>query len=205
MGPYESQPELTFGAIDVHLEIDGQRNDVFRTTSFAIDSNREEALQRAIREWNVSCGLAIVDALRSSDTHAPPAEGSDASAASRPPPLPLGPYTAYPGPTGTRGDVPPGWRANTPEVHAEMLRPVVLALDELIPAEQRPGFHTLKITLHVRNAAAGEGDCRIDSRPSERLCELMRQYHWPPSAEGFLFKQYYVLVPRARETPAFRP
>ena len=35
-------------------------------------------------------------------------------------------------------------------------------IDALIPAAHRAGFHSLKLTAHVRNASAGEAECLVD-------------------------------------------
>jgi hypothetical protein len=79
-------------------------------------------------------------------------------------------------------------------MHRGFLSRIEPAIDELIPPPRRSGFHSLRFMFHVRNGAAGEGECRVDGAPSERLCQLVREFPWPPGQNEYLFRQYYVLA-----------
>ena len=106
----------------------------------------------------------------------------------------MGRFQVFAGPTGIRGDAPASWRRGS-ELHRALLARFEPALEELFPPPTMPGFHTLKLTVHVRNGAAGEGECMVDGRPNARLCQLAREHAWPAGDSDFLFKQYYVLAP----------
>ncbi len=199
VGQVNEEADRAIAAIEVRLDVDAQRNDVFRVASVGIDANRQEAILHAIREWSVAYAIPIVDALRTTEPDVPgsaPVDSPDAGSLHRAPPMPFGPYLAFPGPTGVRGEAPASWRRGTPEMHQALFARFESALDELIPVPRRGGFHTMKITLHVRNGAAGEGECLVDGAPNVRLCDLARTYAWPTGPYEFLFKQYYVFAPR---------
>jgi hypothetical protein len=176
-----SDPDHTTAAVDVTLDLDGVAVDAFRTLAIAIDANREEAVQRAVREWSVAYGMPIADAIRG----ATPEGGL----------LQLGPFTVYPGPTGARGEMPTNWERGTSAMHRSFLDRIAPSLDALIPPNTRARFHSLKFTMHVRNASAGEGECLVDGAPSDALCQIVRTYPWPQGPEEYLFKQFYVLAP----------
>lgn len=185
------EEEVTTAVLDVALDLDGRPEEAFHVTSIAHDRNREEALQHAIREWAVACAMPTATALRI-------ASGAidlpDARAAGS---IRLGPYDVIAGPIGARGEVPTDWDARTVGMHAALLGHIEPSLAQLIPPARAAGFHSLRFTLHVRAGRVDESDCRVDNASSERLCEAVREYPWPRSADetdGYIVKQYYVLT-----------
>lgn len=38
-----------------------------------------------------------------------------------------------------------------------------------------------------------DGECRIDNEVSQNLLNDLKKLDWPPSDEGFLFKQFYLI------------
>jgi hypothetical protein len=185
--------DVTTAALDVAVDLDGRPTEAFHVTAIAHDRDREEALAHAIREWAVGYALPIVHAVRSTHTSL---EAHDAGATFT---LHLGPYNVYPGPIGARGELPVDWDARTAGMHAALLARIEPGLHEILPEQnfQAEPFHALRFTVHVRAGVVGEGDCRVDNVPNERLCELIREYEWPSSpneTDGYIVKQYYVLV-----------
>lgn len=189
------QGDHATAAINVALELDGQPAEAFHVIAIGIDANRAESLQRAVREWGVGYCIPTVEALQAAGVVPGTVQASLPPDAMAPVvTYTLGPYRVFPGPTGVRGDEPEGWNSGSAEMHRAFFRVFEPALRELIPPARARGFHSLKLTLHVRNGAAGEGDCRVDGAPSDRLCQLARAYPWPAGPNEYIFKQYYVLA-----------
>jgi hypothetical protein len=185
--------DAVLAAITVRLNLDRRSIAAFSTTATALDANRQEALDHAVREWSVAYAIPIVAAVHGADPRIEDAAGDEG--------YPLGSYRVYAGPTGVRGEIPEHWVHNSTLVHATMLARIEPVLRELIvPSTTSSPFHSLKLVLHIRNGAAGEGECRVDNEMNERLCQVVREYPWPQESGDYILKQYYVLGPR--QTPA---
>lgn len=192
-----SQPDHLLAVIDVQVDLDGRSQPAFHTASVGRDHDRQEAFHHAVREWLVAVGVPLVDALRTlgdavSSVQEAQVTHGDAGLS---PTLRLGPYRVFPGPTGVRGERQPDQPFGTPAMHQALLRAIEPALDELIPRSQRAEFHSLRFTIHVRNGAVGEADCRTDGVVSPRLCDRIRTVAWPRGEYECLVRQFYVLSP----------
>jgi hypothetical protein len=197
-GQIVDEGDHTVVGIDVTVDLNGRPEEAFHVAAIGMDLNRTEAFAHAVREWLVGAGIPMVDAIRGAAAHgtapAPIADGGTGPTA----PLQLGALPVFAGPTGVRGNPPAGWERGTAEMHRALLTRIEPGLDELIPPARRRGFHSLKVMMHVRNGSGGEGDCRVDGMPNERLCQLVREFPWPAGESEFIFRQYYVLAAPAR-------
>lgn len=197
-GPVMEEKDRVAAFIDVTVDIDGRPMDVFRTTSVGVGTDRAGALERAVREWVMGSAVPIVDAIRAGSLDR---DGGAIATALR-----VGPFWAFPGPTGVQGQAPRSWQAGFDfrDLHRALLGRIEPGLDELIPPAQRTGYHTFKVLFHVRDGVVTHGECHVDGVASQRLCEYARGFTWPPDRGEYLFRQYYVLVRDGRSSRTSR-
>lgn len=152
--------------------------------SVGLGDTRAEALDTAVGEWVQLSGVALVNGLvlkeharRRHELHG---------------------LVFYPGPTGFRGpEVPKLFsdpkRLQSPpslsENHKQLLSLLSPALHEL-----RPGHaHSLSLMLAVAPSGRLEGECRLDGVVTSAILDAAKQFSWPRTKAGYIFKQYYVV------------
>jgi len=99
-----------------------------------------------------------------------------------------GRFIVYPGATGFRGTMPPRW---LPADHERLLA----ALERALPLSTSDTTHGLTLTVMVEPGQVPQGEVRFDGIPAHSLWLPVQGFDWPRAAAGYIFKQFYLLVP----------
>lgn len=187
-----SNNELLMGDTSVRLkvdiEFDGKKDDKwilatnFSTVykagvvtemsigSIGIGLTKQEALNICIEEWLTSFGIPFTNLL--SDTMGFEMAG----------------LKIFPGPMGTRGDLPKNtWLAGDAAMHekiiAQIKKQILNAPGTIVPVD---------IKMMVGQNVI-EGDCKISNNNSLDMLASLKLLTWPASNSEFMFKQVYLI------------
>ena len=139
-----------------------------------IGATREEAAETAVSEWAQLAGVALLDALGVGR------QGEPTFSAGR--------FSIHPGFTGIRGSRDVAWTEDSQRKLLGILNPLIRGL-ESSPSE----FHAISIMLVVEPGGATGGEGRVDGEVSPAALKAAESFPWPPTRNGYMFKQFYVL------------
>lgn len=173
----EEQGNVLAG-IGIAVRVDGAENPALFAGGVGVGDTRAGAIETALQEWAMQTGGPIVQALR--------------GPSSRRAPITVGAWDVHAGPTGIRGEKPEG------ATFDEAWQTSFLAhIDAVVRASfSGPGLHAMTLTIVV-DGVGNRGECRVDGVVSPQLCERARSHAWPVGKDAYMFKQFYVLAPRA--------
>lgn len=158
--------------VAVESAVDGQIG--FTVGSVGVGRDDADAVETAIQEWSQLVGQALIRAVvtreRSTERYA------------------VGGFFAYPGATGFRGATPPSWSGAD---HERLLG----ALRSSLPAAASTLMHALMLTVVVEPGQVPQGEARLNGAISASLWLAAQGFAWPSSRSGYIFKQFYILVP----------
>jgi hypothetical protein len=157
----------------VSSRIDGTPVPAIDSGSLGIDSNTDDAVRTAVFEWSAQFGFAMARAL-AGDAPAGVVSG----------------FTVYAGLPGTKGERPPG--AKLSETQTRLLAHLAPLVEGLSAA--KGAMHAIALTIKVEPTHV-QGECRLDGQVSRQVLDRMVTFDWPRSQTGYVFKQFYVLVP----------
>lgn len=180
----QEEEALGFRSLVLRVQptVDGVRRPELDTPAAANGGEpREALLDRAMHEWAVVYGAAIVDSLlRDPDRPALRGVTPDVTAGRR-----VGSADVYRGWTLLQGGSALG-------VDHDKLLPHLWPVVEPLPE----GVHTIGIRIdHQPNDARWR--CELDGVESEAVCEAARRYAWPVGGPLTRIRQYYVFEPAA--------
>jgi hypothetical protein len=157
--------------VAIESAIDGHPG--FEVGCVGIGQDEDGAVQTAIQEWSQLVGHALLGAVvtREQSTR-----------------FAVGGYLAYAGASGFRGQAPPGWSAAD---HTRLLA----AFQKALPAPIAGVMHAIVMTVVVEPGQMPQGEVRIDREISPSLWLVAQNFDWPASLSGYMFKQFYILVP----------
>jgi hypothetical protein len=157
-------------AMRVELSLDGSARPNATFGAIGIGNDKAEAIAVGLGEWYLGFGRPYFEAL-----------------ANRPPSDTIDGYDVFPGAMGLRGGSPAEWMNGSVEMH----RKVITAALPFISTKGESLVLDLKAAVSAKGAVAPE--CRINGVVSAKLGAAMAALHWPASADGYIFKQAYVL------------
>jgi Family of unknown function (DUF6348) len=170
-----ARDQIAVGAF-VSCRIDGQPMSALASGSVGIDPTRDGAIRTSVSEWAAQYGWTIAMALQGD----------------RPVATVAG-FSAYAGPTGFRGEKPPALGGSA-EMQARLLAQLEPVLKQEF-ASAKGAMHAVTLTMAVQPGGV-QGECRLDGQVFPKILERAAQFDWPRTQAGYMFKQYYVLVPK---------
>jgi hypothetical protein len=79
-------------------------------------------------------------------------------------------------------------------MHARLLAQLEPVLKQEF-ASAKGAMHAVTLTMVVQPGGV-QGECRLDGQVFPKILERAAQFDWPRTQAGYMFKQYYVLVPK---------
>lgn len=152
--------------------LSGRIQKEFTVGSIGIGTSRDDAIETSIDEWVDLFGRSLVLLI----------EGKKRE-------LVIGKYSAFPGATGFRGEVPTlGFFANEKTMHDAILR----SLDKVIVQPEKDHV-LLNLMISVDERGKVSGECRLDGVINDEGINALRNIKWPTGEGPYLFKQVYIL------------
>lgn len=145
------------------------------SAAIGVGQNRSEAIDQAVSGWLGLTGKAVLEGV--------PRRASSTSA------MNMGVFSVYPGAIAVRGPVELRWTAQREKQLLEALAPALGGLDPRVS-------HSAGISMVILGGGALDGQCLIDNRAAEKLCEAAKKFDWVGSPEGYMARQVYLIRPR---------
>lgn len=140
-----------------------------------------EAFRNAVSEWSGLVAQAIVGSCL------------ERTSVIKRDCLRIGHHRICPGGTkfsgATADTIPSGWKW---EQHARLLELINNKLPELLPGDNL--LHSISLTIMISpNGEIKSGSVFIDADEFPKIITVLRDFDWPITSEGYMFKQFYLI------------
>lgn len=143
----------------------------FNIGSIGIGDNKKEAVQVCLEEWFASFALPFTDMIKQDKVIA------------------IAGMEVFAGLLGIRGRMPQHSWLNE---NGPMADKIIGQIQELIKNE-KGNIIPVDIKLVIDANGVSDGECRINNNVSPQLLASLKKLDWPPSNEGFMLKQFYLI------------
>jgi Family of unknown function (DUF6348) len=160
----------SFVAMRIEIAIDGTRRPEFTFGAIGISATQEEAIAVGLGEWYLAFALPFFQAV----------EGKE-------PAFAFADYDVFAGALGLRGGAAVGWMDGSEAMNRKILNVVGTVISG------KPDFVTLDLKVMVPAGGRPNSECRISGVISADIASRLVALDWPRTAEGYMFKQAFVL------------
>ena len=154
----------------IEVAVDGNLRPESTFGAIGISATQEEAIAAGLGEWYLGFALPFLQAV-----------GGKESA------LSIADYDVFVGALSLRGSAAVGWVDGSGAMNRKILDVVGTAMSG------QPDFATLDLKVMVPATGRPKSECRISGVVSAGIASRLVTLDWPRTADGYMFKQAFVL------------
>jgi hypothetical protein len=156
-------------AMRIEVVIDGVQRPEANFGAIGIADTKQEAVIAGLGEWYLSFARPLFEAVGEKN---PTFVTTD--------------FEIFAGALGLRGATAHGWVDGSEVMNRKIL-------DTVAPTMPRKDFVTLDLKVMVPSTGQPRSECRIDGIVSSETASHLVALDWPRTAEGYMFKQAFVV------------